>query len=52
MRKKGYKRQKGDMEIRILKDGRIVMVAPDQEMLEIAENLREIQEGSQKEHNE
>lgn len=35
MKKKPYKRKPGESEIRILPDGRIVMVAPDQELLDI-----------------
>ena len=36
MSKKPYKRKPGDFEVRILSDGRIVMVAPDEELIEIA----------------
>ena len=36
MRKKPYKRKPGDFEVRILSDGRVVMVAPDEELMEIA----------------
>lgn len=39
MKKKSYKRKPGDHEIRILSDGRVVMVAPDQTLLEIAQGL-------------
>ena len=35
MKKKPYKRKPGESEIRILPDGRIVMIAPDQELLDI-----------------
>jgi hypothetical protein len=38
-RGKHYKRRPGDMEIRILPDGRMVMVAPDEKMLEVAKNV-------------
>lgn len=31
-----YKRKQGDFELRILSDGRLVMVAPDELLLEIA----------------
>ena len=34
-----YQRKVGDFEIRILPDGKVVFVAPDQEILEIAENV-------------
>jgi predicted metal-dependent hydrolase len=38
-RSKRYKRRPGDMEIRILPDGRVVVVAPDERMIEIANNV-------------
>jgi hypothetical protein len=31
-----YKRKQGDFELRILRDGRLVMVAPDESLMEIA----------------
>jgi hypothetical protein len=40
MKKKSYKRKPGDFEIRILNDGRVVMVAPDETLLEIGQLLR------------
>jgi hypothetical protein len=36
MKKRPYKRRAGDLEIRILSDGRVVMIAPDQELMEVA----------------
>ncbi len=36
---KHYKRRPGDAEIRILPDGRVVVVAPDEKMLELAKEL-------------
>ena len=39
MSKKPYKRKPGDFEVRILSDGRIVMVAPDEELIEIAREV-------------
>jgi hypothetical protein len=36
---KRYKRRPGDMEIRILPDGRVVVVAPDEKMLEVANKV-------------
>ena len=39
MNKTPYKRQPGDYEIRLLKDGRMVLVGPDQTLLEIAKYL-------------
>ncbi len=41
MNKTPYKRQPGDYEIRLLKDGRMVLVGPDQSLLEIAKELSE-----------
>lgn len=32
-----YRRKQGDLELRILKDGRLIMVAPDETLMEIAE---------------
>ena len=37
MTREPYKRQQGDFEIRILSDGRLVLVAPDETLLEIAQ---------------
>jgi hypothetical protein len=31
-----YQRQQGDFELRILSDGRLVMIAPDETLMEIA----------------
>ena len=39
MKKKSYKRKPGDHEIRILSDGRVVMVGPDEKLMEIAQEL-------------
>ena len=39
MKKKLYQRSPGDFEIRILSDGRIVMIAPDEKLLEVAQIL-------------
>ncbi|MHB9070274.1 MAG: hypothetical protein ACYC54_07880 [Sedimentisphaerales bacterium] len=33
---KPYMREPGDFEIRILKDGKVVMLAPDEALIEIA----------------
>lgn len=35
-RTKYRKRRPGDMEIRILPDGRLVLIAPDEKMLDVA----------------
>lgn len=40
MTKKPYKRKTGDFEIRVLKDGRVVMIAPDQELMDLAEAIK------------
>jgi hypothetical protein len=39
MKKKPYRRKCGDFEIRVLTDGRVVMLAPDDELMEIAGKL-------------
>ena len=39
MKKVSYKRKPGDFEIRILADGHVVMLAPDQELIELAQIL-------------
>lgn len=39
MNKEPYKRQPGDYEIRLLKDGRMVLVGPDQTLLDMAKGL-------------
>jgi hypothetical protein len=39
MKKKLYKRKPGDFEIRILKNGKVVMVAPDETLVEIAQTV-------------
>ena len=39
MRKKRYKRKCGDFEVRVLADGRVVMLAPDEELLRLAGTL-------------
>lgn len=36
MNNKPYKPKPGDMEIRILNDGKVVMIVPDEELMEIA----------------
>lgn len=39
MNKIPYQRRKGDFEIRILKDGRVVMITPDESLLKIAQAI-------------
>ena len=39
MSKKPYKRKPGDFEVRILSDGRLVMIAPDEEIIDIARQV-------------
>jgi len=34
-----YKRKPGDFEIRILRDGQVVFVAPDESLMEIADMI-------------
>jgi hypothetical protein len=41
MKKNPYKRKPGDFEIRVLPDGRVVMIAPDETLIEIAESLKD-----------
>jgi len=47
--KKPYKRKPGDLEIRILKDGSVVSVSPDENFLEI---INEINNQSREMENE
>ena len=37
MSQEPYKRKQGDLELRVLKDGRLVVMVPDEALLEIAE---------------
>ena len=39
MKKNPYKRKVGDFEIRVLRDGRLVMIAPDESLHEIANSI-------------
>ncbi len=39
MKKTPYKPEPGDMEIRILNNGKVMMVLPDQKLIEIAQSL-------------
>ena len=39
MTKQPYQRQPGDLEIRVLKDGRMVLVAPDQELMDLGKRI-------------
>ncbi len=39
MTKEPYQRQPGDLEIRVLKDGRFVLVAPDQELMDLGKTI-------------
>ena len=41
MTKQPYQRQPGDLEIRVLKDGRFVLVAPDQELMDLGKIVAE-----------
>jgi hypothetical protein len=37
MNNKPYKRKPGDFEIRILNDGKVIMIAPDESLIEVAQ---------------
>lgn len=37
MKNKPYRKKPGDLEIRILNNGKVVMVAPDETLIEIAQ---------------
>ncbi len=37
MKNRPYKRKPGDFEIRILNDGKVVMIAPDESLIEVAQ---------------
>lgn len=39
MREKPYKKRPGDLEIRLLKDGRVVLIGPDQALIEVVQGL-------------
>ena len=39
MKNKPYERKPGDLEVRILSDGRVVMIAPDEKLLEVAQAI-------------
>jgi hypothetical protein len=39
MRKKPYKRKPGDFEIRILRDGRVIILVPDEKLLQVAQAI-------------
>jgi hypothetical protein len=48
MTKRPYKRRPGDLEIRLLRDGRLVFIGPDQALIDLAQGL-EISAGDEKE---
>jgi hypothetical protein len=39
MKRKPYKRKPGDFEIRILSNGTVIMIAPDEALTELARSL-------------
>ena len=39
MKKQPYQKQPGDFEIRVLKDSRLVLVGPNQELIDLAQSL-------------
>jgi hypothetical protein len=45
MKNKPYKRKPGDLEVRILSDGRVVMIAPDEKLLEVAQAIEPKRDG-------
>ncbi len=46
MNKRKYEKKPGDLEVRILRDGRVVFIGPDEKMLSITEALNR-QDGSE-----
>ncbi len=44
MKPQPYSKQVGDLEIRIRPDGTLVFVAPDQDLMELAETLQKNQQ--------
>jgi hypothetical protein len=46
-----YQRRQGDFELRILRDGRLVLIAPDETLLEIAQTLAD-KAAAQEQHRE
>ena len=47
MSQKPYQREQGDFELRILNDGRLVLIAPDETLMEIAQALEPIGPGDE-----
>jgi len=41
MNREPYKRKQGEFELRVLKDGRLVMIAPDETLLEIGQTVEQ-----------
>lgn len=39
MKNKPYKRKPGDLEIRILKNGKVLMMSPDENLIEVAQAI-------------
>ncbi|MCL5282198.1 MAG: hypothetical protein M1376_20095 [Planctomycetes bacterium] len=50
MSQKPYQREQGDFELRILKDGRLVMIAPDETLMEIAQAIEMQADSEQQQH--
>ncbi|MDH7599541.1 MAG: hypothetical protein QHH07_07915 [Sedimentisphaerales bacterium] len=48
MKQRPYKKRPGDLEIRILKDGRLVLVGPDQALLDLAKAVVDRSTGKDK----
>ena len=51
MRSKPYKRRPGDFEIRLLKDGRVVLIGPDQALVDLAQGLEGLSAEPDRERN-
>jgi hypothetical protein len=47
MKQEPYKRRPGDFEIRILRDGRLVFLSPDESLMDVAQVLDETNEALQ-----
>lgn len=50
MKREPYQRQKGDFEIRILPDGRLVFVAPDEKLILLSQMLEQKDSETEKEN--
>ncbi len=46
MNKPPYRKQPGDYEIRVLKDSRLVLIGPDQELIDLAQSMCQLNQRS------